>query len=55
MRLTIIALVVAVGLIVDQLRFFGHYRRTAFDIVESSTQKIIDYVRGSATPVQKKT
>jgi hypothetical protein len=55
MRLTIIALVVAVGLIVDQLRFYGHYRRTAFDIVESSTQKILGYVRGGVIPAQKKT
>ena len=51
MRLTVIAL----GLIVDRLRFYGHYRRTDLDLVESSTQKILGYVRGGVIPTQKKT
>jgi len=45
MRLTIIVFVVAIGLIADQLRFSGHYRRTALDLVQNSARQAISYVR----------
>lgn len=43
MRLMVVALVVAIGLIVDQLRFSGYYRHTAVGVIERTVRQITGY------------
>jgi hypothetical protein len=45
MRLTILAFVVVTGLIIDQVRFYGYYRRETVNTVEKGVARIAIWFR----------
>jgi hypothetical protein len=49
MRLMVTAFVVAIALIVDQLRFAGYYRRSVIDIIDRGTARTMQMARGTGS------
>jgi hypothetical protein len=45
MRLTILAFVVVTSLIIDQVRFYGYYRRETVNTVEKGVARIAIWFR----------